>query len=47
LFITCSPKGPASVSVTFAQELLARLRQHYPDASSLSELICLGSSSAC
>jgi FMN-dependent NADH-azoreductase len=33
LYISCSPRGPASHSLTFAEELLARLRQHHPGAT--------------
>jgi FMN-dependent NADH-azoreductase len=32
LYISCSPRGAGSHSLTFAEELLARLRQHYPAA---------------
>ena len=33
LYITCSPKGSASVSETFGQEVLARIREHNPLAA--------------
>ena len=33
LYISCSPKGSASVSDTFGREVLARLREHYPSAA--------------
>ena len=32
LYISCSPRGPESHSLTFADTLLARLQQHHPDA---------------
>jgi FMN-dependent NADH-azoreductase len=32
LYISCSPRGPASHSLAFAEELLARLRDHHPGA---------------
>jgi FMN-dependent NADH-azoreductase len=32
LFLSCSPKGPTSHSVNFAEEVLARLQQHHPTA---------------
>ena len=33
LYISCSPRGPASHSLTFAGEVLTRLRQHHPAAA--------------
>jgi FMN-dependent NADH-azoreductase len=33
LYISCSPRGPASHSLTFAEEVLTRLRQHHPTAT--------------
>jgi FMN-dependent NADH-azoreductase len=33
LYISCSPKGSASVSDTFGREVLARLREHNPSAA--------------
>jgi FMN-dependent NADH-azoreductase len=33
LYISCSPRGPASHSLIFADELLTRLQQHHPDAT--------------
>jgi FMN-dependent NADH-azoreductase len=33
LYLSCSPRGPASHSLSFAEELLTRLRQHYPAAT--------------
>jgi FMN-dependent NADH-azoreductase len=33
LYISCSPKGPASICRTFAQELLAHLTQRHPGAA--------------
>jgi FMN-dependent NADH-azoreductase len=33
LYLSCSPRGPASHSLTFAEELLTRLRQHHPAAT--------------
>jgi FMN-dependent NADH-azoreductase len=32
LYISCSPRGPASHSLIFADELLMRLQQHHPNA---------------
>jgi FMN-dependent NADH-azoreductase len=32
LYISCSPRGPASHSLIFADELLTRLQQHHPAA---------------
>jgi FMN-dependent NADH-azoreductase len=32
LYISCSPRGPASYSLAFAEELLARLLRHHPGA---------------
>src|SRR5260221_13979154 len=32
LYISCSPRGPASHSLHFAEEVLVRLRQYYPAA---------------
>ena len=33
LYISCSPRGPTSHSLAFAEELLTRLLQHHPDAT--------------
>jgi FMN-dependent NADH-azoreductase len=33
LYISCSPRGPASHSLIFAETLLGRLRQHHPAAT--------------
>ena len=33
LYISCSPRGAASHSLTFAEEVLARLRRHHPAAT--------------
>jgi FMN-dependent NADH-azoreductase len=33
LYISCSPRGSASQSLTFAEEVLTRLRQHHPAAT--------------
>ena len=33
LHISCSPRGPLSHSLTFADEVLDRLRQHHPAAT--------------
>jgi FMN-dependent NADH-azoreductase len=32
LYLSCSPKGPASICQSFAQQVLARLAQHHPAA---------------